>query len=485
MGNKDGRSDREQDREHEQADLNAVHELLRNVGIIQKIWQKTDELSLNIDSSFTVFSALGIEELELKHCRIIHELLDPEGQHGMGSTFLDSFFRMVLGRDTDEHGFTRVYAEYGFRENGNSGRMDLYIETSTFHYPIEVKINASDQERQLSRYIRYVAEKSHGNFLIYYLTLDGRKPSAKSIADLDGEQMKKIRLLSFERHILPWLRDCEDKASKSLSTRNAIRHYITLIEKLTMKQKEEDLQGVLMNSVEEVIGLSGQYFSAARIIASHLDNVRRAKMKDVFRRIHEHMVASHIESQHRLELISGRSLDEAYALVDSLDFTGKVPDEYPALEFRIRQNGRISLHLVFEICWNAAEEDHFYYGVAAEPADDGGTGEGDGAGDGAGDSDGSREQVQRRDCARMFPSDTWKKLAGAVPEHSSWIWWKSLPSRKEEPDFLACDENYLKLHNPDDYERFMNAVFSEIDHNIESVIRSGVPHDLNGLCSWL
>ena len=72
------------------------HELLRNVGIILKLKKSTEMLNQQFDDSFTVFSALGFEEKELKHCQIIYALINPKGRHGMGDAFLRLFFEIVM-----------------------------------------------------------------------------------------------------------------------------------------------------------------------------------------------------------------------------------------------------------------------------------------------------------------------------------------------------------------------------------------------------
>ena len=43
---------------------------------------------------FNIFAVLQLNEVD--HCRMLFELLDPKGSHGMGDCFLRSFFDMVL-----------------------------------------------------------------------------------------------------------------------------------------------------------------------------------------------------------------------------------------------------------------------------------------------------------------------------------------------------------------------------------------------------
>ena len=75
------------------------HQLLKNVGIILNLKKNTQSLNQQFDDGFTVFSALGFEEKELKHCQIIYSLLNPEGKHGLGDAFLREFFKTVMDNE--------------------------------------------------------------------------------------------------------------------------------------------------------------------------------------------------------------------------------------------------------------------------------------------------------------------------------------------------------------------------------------------------
>jgi hypothetical protein len=65
-----------------------------------------------------------------------------------------------------------------------------------------------------------------------------------------------------------------------------------------------------------------------------------------------------------------------------------------------------------------------------------------------------------------------------IPKGSFWVWRKCLPSKEEQPNFIECDENYLKLYNPDDYEKFLNKIFAEIGDNLQYILKCGVPKGL-------
>ena len=186
------------------------HELLRNVGIILKLKKSTEMLNQQFDDSFTVFSALGFEEKELKHCQIIYALINPKGRHGMGDAFLRLFFEIVM---TEKYESATVKSEYSFRsDNNNSGRIDLYISTPNSCYPIEVKINAYDQETQIYRYHKFAKDSNKNKFTVFYLTLNGKQPSSKSTNGMTDEDLNSIKCISFRKEILSWLRNCAELA---------------------------------------------------------------------------------------------------------------------------------------------------------------------------------------------------------------------------------------------------------------------------------
>lgn len=88
------------------------------------------------------------------------------------------FFSTVLKIDNYDSS-AEIYQEYSFNSSDdNSGRIDLLITTTSAWYPIEIKINADDQERQVSRYNKVAKEESDIS-KVYYLTLNGCLPSEK------------------------------------------------------------------------------------------------------------------------------------------------------------------------------------------------------------------------------------------------------------------------------------------------------------------
>lgn len=438
------------DEEQELTDMNALHGLLRNIGIIFKLKNNYQILNQPFSDDFTVFSALGFEKKELKHNRILQALLDPKSAHGMGEEFLRLFFEMVLNKKYEP---ATVFLEHDIKYRKISGRLDLYIETENACYPIEVKITADDQETQICRYYNFAKKSGKREYTIFYLTLCGNKPKAKSTKGMNDEDIDNIKCISFKKDVLSWLRCCAEEAykAKKISIYGAIRQYIVLIEKLTVHQidntKQED---IFMSSVEDIITLSSQYYKAAKAIAEKFKNVEPSKIKQIFV-----CIKSYLADNACVECDFDES--KIYA------FYKKKNRDYPVLKHEIKNDKNIKLFLIFEI-----SDDGFYYGVAVENCNE-------------------TKDIQKQNefIKSLYSNNKWKEWVSRKPKDNDWVWWKWLPSKDENIDFTNCSgENYLRLYDPVEFDKIMKAIYQDIDLNIKYILKNGVPKDSANLETW-
>lgn len=213
-----------------------MEELKRILTLIQKEKVKTEETS--DDKNFNIFNILKIEQNEVLICRLIGGILDPKGSHKMGAWPLQLFFEMVLNKkDDDEESIkdAKVHLEEMITRDGSNRRVDIVIHTRKGVYPIEVKIWAGDQEKQLSDYYHYYFGDDKGK--IYYLTPDGHEPSEYSYYDLDISS--QVVLLSFKENmkntdrksIIEWLK-CVEKKCNEDRTAVIILQFQEVIEKM-------------------------------------------------------------------------------------------------------------------------------------------------------------------------------------------------------------------------------------------------------------
>lgn len=92
----------------------------------------------------------------------------------------------------------------------------MYIKTEYCVYPIEVKIYAMDQDKQVYRYFCCAnkekpqdTNKSNEKNTVFYLTLNGSDPSDDSLFDLKNDFKTNknwpVKCISFSCDILNWL----------------------------------------------------------------------------------------------------------------------------------------------------------------------------------------------------------------------------------------------------------------------------------------
>ena len=162
-----------------------IKTLLSKINSIYAKVKQVDEEKRKRVEYFNVFNILGLwsEEVRL-HSSFLAELLNPNGNHGMGDAFLGQFLQLVIEERSNYIQSNKVSPEIVERYIGpntedEGGRLDIIIEDGNHAIIIENKIYAVDQKRQLLRYDNY--GKKHfrysDNYYLVYLTLDGHEAS--------------------------------------------------------------------------------------------------------------------------------------------------------------------------------------------------------------------------------------------------------------------------------------------------------------------
>lgn len=190
----------------------------------------------NGTNDFNVFSVLGLETKEvILHSKLLAELLNPYGSHGMGSYFLSSFLEKLnkeleIKFSLDELDKTTIEIE---KDTNGKGRIDIFIETPNDVIIIENKIYAGDQEKQLKRYNEFLSENFEKKPKhILYLTLYGTEPSEYSTGKIKDNFWKCI---SYDKTIKKWLTQCLNNNNISISdkVKIVIEQYLDVINILT------------------------------------------------------------------------------------------------------------------------------------------------------------------------------------------------------------------------------------------------------------
>jgi PD-(D/E)XK nuclease superfamily len=155
---------------------------------------------------YNIFRVLPIERREtVLHSPMLAHLLDPTASHGQGYLFLRAFFQVA-------HANARLSppaepldaSEWSVRPEvfiGN-GSIDLLIECPKQKYVlvIENKIDAAEQDTQLSRYYQWLEERraDYATRQLVFLTPTGR--------DSDSKKAVRYVRMSYHKDILEFLK---------------------------------------------------------------------------------------------------------------------------------------------------------------------------------------------------------------------------------------------------------------------------------------
>jgi hypothetical protein len=209
----------------------------------------------NSGGRFNIFEIASIGADEVKVCRILRELLDPKGHHDQGNIYLKLFVARVLKMDICDENLDSAEIFSEFRIDGDR-RIDLAIKTKDRFIPIEVKIYASDQERQITDYYAYAHKANKGGSTkIFYLTLYGNPPSYASAQRLtDNINLKddeRVGNISFAKHICCWLSLCLRKTPENAQNLClSLNQFRTSVKKITncwREPKTMEIMGLILN----------------------------------------------------------------------------------------------------------------------------------------------------------------------------------------------------------------------------------------------
>ncbi|WP_461255065.1 PDDEXK-like family protein [Treponema sp. R80B11-R83G3] len=223
-------------------------------------WRKTGE-------KYNLFMVAGIAHKEVIMCRVLADLLDPQGKHCQGSRYLSLFWETISPKLPERLELiikdTKVTAEYVIDENR---RIDITLEDGRVFVPIEVKIWAGDQPKQVADYYEFAKKKNNVNVPVLYLTVDGHEPSDFSKA---GVGKNNYVPLSFRDDILAWLDACEleNTPETTVPVRENLRQLIAAIKSLCGKSEDAKME----NEIFELITKNDDSVRAALDISRNMD----------------------------------------------------------------------------------------------------------------------------------------------------------------------------------------------------------------------
>lgn len=249
------------------------------VEVLEKVDDVIDEFknsSCKLEEGYNIFRVLEVGSKEVMMCRVLADMLNPEGNHGQGTKYLKTFMADVLGMEiTDKQLATaRVYKEYPIK---NDRRIDIVIRNEEWFVPIEVKIHAGEQKSQCYDYYKYAVKRDE-NAKVVYLTKWGTMPSKYSMSSYENEDIlteDRIICISFLRDICSWLENI--LISESGTMEIIIRQYLEAIHDFAIDDKEE-----LKTRITDKIMEKEEYFRAALEIEKSMKTLKAGVIYQLF-----------------------------------------------------------------------------------------------------------------------------------------------------------------------------------------------------------
>ena len=204
--------------------LKKLKELIEKSKDLMKDYLSRDSSELNI------LNIIGKAADEHNHSKILNTLFTKIHPKNGRDSFITLFLKKIGIENIDEDEFS-VEREY---RCDPYGQMDFKFESKNLCIVLEIKIYAEDGQNQLRRYEQYCLENKK-DYKIFYLTLDGHKPSEQSIEGFENEN--KLECISFKEHILPWLEDCLKLVKDEEIKASFILQYISTLKNLIEEDK--------------------------------------------------------------------------------------------------------------------------------------------------------------------------------------------------------------------------------------------------------
>lgn len=189
---------------------------------------------------FNLFDMLKITNLEIRHSNILAWLFDPNENHGLGDSFIQSFITKVIQKsDPKKYNGLEIllqdfYSYQVYRESNNMDIVLLSYEEKTAII-IENKIWSGESTHQLNKYLEKSKEeyREFTNILYVFLTPDG----------IESSDPENWIIFSYSEII-----SSLESARKNHILRNevtlVIDNYIEIVRKNIMREKDEELSRV-------------------------------------------------------------------------------------------------------------------------------------------------------------------------------------------------------------------------------------------------
>ena len=231
-----------------------IESILKQISAIVEREKIQQEEKRKRGENFNIFSVLGLSTSEVRlHSAFLAELLNPNGDHGLGYKFLEAFLSIIIQQVKPGFKFdiksAKVCKELSIgsitEDYTEGGQIDLLIRDDKNHaIVIENKIYAVDQKNQLLRYQNYT-RKNFQEYILLYLTLDKKEADESST-----DNKVDYQCISYKDEIIQWLNQCISISALFPKVRETIAQYKSTLENILNIMSEgntKDIINVLIN----------------------------------------------------------------------------------------------------------------------------------------------------------------------------------------------------------------------------------------------
>jgi hypothetical protein len=180
-------------------------------------------------TQFSVFDYIEPDENRLSD--IIHDLLDPYGQHGQGTLFLSAFLEAIgVPTGANQRSWRPKREDPALYCASPSRRLDITLDAGDFGVGIENKPFAAEGDDQLKDYWVHLRTKYGENYILVYLPGDGSDPVSLGRTNLARlRSAGRFRSLSYPTDLCQWLKGC-CKDCKAEKVRWFLRAFIDYVQ---------------------------------------------------------------------------------------------------------------------------------------------------------------------------------------------------------------------------------------------------------------
>jgi len=213
-------------------------DFFENFKKFKEIQNKQKQRGLN---DFNIFSTLRKKNAEVGlHSNFIYSLLNPNSKHCQNELFLELFIKDVLNIQN----FGNIISVKREDATDEQRRIDFTIESDNYLIGIEMKSSHSrgDEKFQLSHYKSELEKNATASqeAIIYYLTLDGKSATDKSLLYENSKPKSKMdendyKRISFKKHIFQWIEHSYDEVKNITNLAVLLTQYKEIVQQISRK----------------------------------------------------------------------------------------------------------------------------------------------------------------------------------------------------------------------------------------------------------